>query len=94
MPQKVNASLIWNLNTKIFGGPLQMKYTRTTSDLPEDCNMPNYCLENSNLVTKFNDVKGNGEHFLYGVTNVYKTTLEALGFLWSSKLSFKIPTAD
>lgn len=94
MLQKINTSLRWNFNCKIFGGPLELTYVKTTTDLPKDHNRPNYCLGNSSFITKFADFKGNGERCLYGVINVFKINIEALGFLWSSKLGFKTTTAD
>lgn len=72
MLQKINTSLRWNFNSKIFGG----------------------CLGNTSFVTKYADIKGNGERCLYGVINVFKINIEALRFLWSSKLGFKTPTTE
>lgn len=89
--QKFDASLKWNFNSKIFGGPLELTYVKTTTDLPKDRNI---CLGNSSFVTKYADIKGNGERCLYGVMNIFKINIEALGFLWSSKLGFKTTTAD
>lgn len=94
MLQKINTSLRWNFNSKIFGGPLELTYVKTTTDLPKDHNRPNYCLGNTSFVTKYADIKGNGERCLYGVINVFKINIEALRFLWSSKLGFKTPTTE
>lgn len=94
MLQKVNTSLRWNFNCKSFGGQLELTYVKTTTDLPKDHNRPNYCLGNTSFVIKYDDIKGNGERCLYGVINVFKINIEALRFLWSSKLGFKTPTTE